>query len=199
MSQDGVNKARRRFLIGSTSVVGAVGAGFAAVPFIKSWKPSARAMAVGAPVGANINTIKPGQLVKYQWRGQTIGVLRRTQAMLDDLAGLDSRLKDPESENLGQQPEYAQNSFRSQNPEILVLNMHCTKLGCVPQVLPQPGSYTWETDCSSGFYCPCHKSKFDLAGRVFKGVPAPTNLLVPPHSFLLNDTLLIGVDPEGAA
>jgi ubiquinol-cytochrome c reductase iron-sulfur subunit len=199
MSQDGVNKARRRFLIGSTSVVGAVGAGFVAVPFIQSWQPSARAQAVGAPVEANINTIKPGQLVKFQWRGQTIGVMRRTQAMLDRLAELDSRLKDPDSENSGQQPDYAKNAHRSQDPEILVLNMHCTHLGCVPQVLPQPGSYSWEADWPGGFYCPCHKSKFDLAGRVFKSVPAPSNLLVPPHSFLLNDTLLIGVDPEGAA
>ena len=197
MSQEGVNKARRRFLVTSTSVVGAVGAGFAAVPFIKSWQPSARAQAVGAPVGANINSIEPGQLVKYQWRGQTIGVLRRTPAMLETLAGLDSRLKDPDSENAGQQPQYAANAHRSQNPELLVLNMHCTHLGCVPQVLPQPGSYSWEPDWPGGFYCPCHKSKFDLAGRVFKGVPAPTNLLVPPHSFLLDDTLLIGVDPEG--
>ncbi len=199
MSQDGVNKARRRFLIGSTSVVGAVGVGFVAVPFIQSWQPSARAQAVGAPVEANINTIKPGQLVKFQWRGQTIGVMRRTQAMLDRLAELDSRLKDPDSENSGQQPDYAKNAHRSQDPEILVLNMHCTHLGCVPQVLPQPGAYSWERDWPGGFYCPCHKSKFDLAGRVFKSVPAPSNLLVPPHSFLLNDTLLIGVDPEGAA
>ena len=112
MSQDGVNKARRRFLVGSTSVVGTVGAGFAAVPFIKSWKPSARAQAVGAPVGANINSIKPGQLVKYQWRGQTIGVLRRTQTMLDQLPTLDSRLKDPDSDNSGQQPGYAKNAYR---------------------------------------------------------------------------------------
>ena len=198
MSQDGVNKARRRFLVGSTSVVGAVGAGFATVPFIKSWQPSARAQAVGGPVGANINSIKPGQLVKYQWRGQTIGVLRRTQEMLDSLDDLGSRLKDPDSENIGQQPDYAKNEYRSQNPEILVLNMHCTHLACVPQVLPQRGSYSWEPDWPGGFYCPCHKSKFDLAGRVFKGVPAPTNLLVPPHSFLLDDTLLIGIDPEGA-
>ena len=199
MSQDGVNKARRRFLIGSTSVVGAVGAGFAAVPFIKSWKPSARAMAVGAPVGANINTIKPGQLVKYQWRGQTIGVLRRTKAMLDDLADLDSRLKDPESENSGQQPEYAQNSFRSQNPEILVLNMHCTHLGCVPQLVPQVGPQTFQENWKGGFFCPCHKSKFDMAGRVYKGVPAPTNLKIPPYSFIDKRTLFIGVSQEGVA
>jgi len=199
MSPDDVNKARRRFLVASTSVIGAVGVGFAAVPFIKSWQPSARARAVGAPVEANIRSIKPGQLVKYQWRGQTIGILRRTQAMLDKLAELDSRLRDPDSENSRQQPEYARNGYRSQNPEILVLNMHCTHLGCVPQVLLRPGSYSWEPDWPGGFYCPCHKSKFDLAGRVFKGVPAPSNLLVPPHSFLLNDTLLIGVDPEGTA
>jgi ubiquinol-cytochrome c reductase iron-sulfur subunit len=199
MSTDETGNTRRRFLVTTTSVVGAIGAGFAAVPFIKSWKPSARAMAVGAPVEVDLGNIQPGQLVKYQWRGQTIGIMRRTDDMLAGLADLDERLRDPDSDDLEQQPEYARNEHRSQKPEYLVLNMHCTHLGCVPQVLPQPGSYGWEPEWPGGFYCPCHKSKFDLAGRVFKGVPAPKNLLVPPHSFLLGDTLVIGVGPEGTS
>lgn len=197
MSSDGVNKERRRFLIATTSVVGAVGAGLAAVPFIKSWNPSARAQAVGAPVEVNLAKLEVGQLLKVQWRGQTIGVLKRDEEMLGNLGSLDSVLRDPGSES-SDQPDFAANEQRALNPEFLVVNMHCTHLGCVPQMIPQVGPQPFDSDWKGGFYCPCHKSKFDMSGRVFSGVPAPTNLKIPPYSFLDDQTVIIGVNPAGA-
>jgi ubiquinol-cytochrome c reductase iron-sulfur subunit len=197
MSSDGVNKERRRFLVATTSVVGAVGTGVAAVPFIKSWNPSAKAQAVGAPVEVNIGKLEHGQLLKVQWRGQTIGILRRTPEMLDDLSSVVENLRDPDSVE-SDQPGYAANENRAIRPEFLVVNMHCTHLGCVPQMMPQVGAQPFDDDWKGGFYCPCHKSKFDSAGRVYKAVPAPTNLKIPPDSFLDDQTLLIGVNPEGA-
>jgi ubiquinol-cytochrome c reductase iron-sulfur subunit len=196
MPTDGVNNGRRRFLIATTSVVGATGVGFAAVPFIKSWLPSAKAQAVGAPVTVNISALEPGQILKVQWRGQTIGILRRTDQTLGLLPELDDRLRDPGSVE-SEQPSFAQNEDRALNPEYLVVNMHCTHLGCVPQVLPQVGPEPFDDDWKGGFFCPCHKSKFDMSGRVYKSVPAPTNLRIPPYSFLDDQTLLIGVNPEG--
>lgn len=198
MSPDGVNKERRRFLIATTSVVGAVGAGLAAVPFIKSWNPSAKAQAIGVPVEVNIGKLEHGQLLKVQWRGQTIGILRRTPQMLEDLNELIPDLRDPDSAE-SDQPGYARNASRALRPEFLVVNMHCTHLGCVPQMIPQVGPQPFEQNWKGGFYCPCHKSKFDVAGRVYKSVPAPTNLRIPPYSFLDDRTLIIGVNPEGAA
>ncbi|NCF61220.1 MAG: ubiquinol-cytochrome c reductase iron-sulfur subunit [Gammaproteobacteria bacterium] len=198
MPTDGVNKKRRRFLVATTSVVGAVGAGFVAVPFIKSWKPSARAQAVGAPVQVTLDGLEPGQILKVQWRGQTIGILRRTRETLDLLPEIDADLRDPESQE-SEQPSFALNEARALKEEYLVVNMHCTHLGCVPQVLPQVGAQPFEENWKGGFFCPCHKSKFDLAGRVYKGVPAPTNLTIPPYSFIDDTTLVIGVNPEGAA
>lgn len=197
MSSDDVNKGRRRFLVATTSVVGGVGVGLAAIPFIKSWMPSAKAQAVGAPVEVNIGKLKEGQLLKVQWRGQTIGVLRRTQEMVSNLANNDEVLADPQSA-AAEQPEYVQGEPRALNPEFLVVNMHCTHLGCVPQMVPQVGPQPFDADWNGGFYCPCHKSKFDLSGRVYKGVPAPTNLRIPPYSFLDERTLMIGVSPQGA-
>jgi ubiquinol-cytochrome c reductase iron-sulfur subunit len=197
MSSDGVNKERRRFLIATTSVVGAVGTGLAAVPFIKSWNPSAKARAVGGPVEVNIGKMEHGQLLKVQWRGQTIGILRRTPEMLDDLSSLTPDLRDPDSED-SEQPEYAGNAHRALRPEFLVVNMHCTHLGCVPQMIPQVGPQPFDSNWKGGFYCPCHKSKFDAAGRVYKAVPAPTNLTIPPYSFLDDQTVILGVNPEGA-
>ena len=197
MSSDDVNKGRRRFLVATTAAVGAAGVGFAAVPFIASWKPSARAQAVGAPVEVNISKLEPGQLLKVQWRGQTIGVLRRTQDMLDRLASVVDSLADPDSAE-SEQPGYTLNDARALNPEFLVVNMHCTHLGCVPQLIPQVGAQPWEAEWKGGFFCPCHKSKFDMSGRVYSGVPAPTNLKIPPYSYLDDQTLLIGVNPEGA-
>ncbi|KAA9132489.1 ubiquinol-cytochrome c reductase iron-sulfur subunit [Marinihelvus fidelis] len=198
MSADGVNKERRRFLVATTSAVGAVGAGLAAVPFISSWKPSAKAQAVGAPVQVNIAKLGEGQLLKVQWRGQTIGVLRRSKANLDDLPQVDAKLRDPMSED-SIQPEYITGEPRALRPEFLVVNMHCTHLGCVPTLVPQVGPQPFEADWKGGFYCPCHKSKFDMAGRVYQGVPAPTNLTIPPYSFADDNTIIIGVNPEGAA
>ena len=198
MSSDGVNKERRRFLIAATSVVGVVGSGLATVPIIKSWNPSAKAQAIGVPVEVNVGRLDYSQLLKVQWRGQTIGILRRTPQMLEDLNELAASLRDPDSE-VSDQPGYAGNVSRSLRPEYLVVNMHCTHLGCVPQMIPQVGPQPFEQNWKGGFYCPCHKSKFDVAGRVYKSVPAPTNLRVPPYSFLDDQTLIIGVNPEGAA
>ncbi len=197
MSSDDVNKGRRRFLVASTSVVGGVGIGFAAVPFIKSWMPSARAKAGGAPVEINISKLKVGQLLKTQWRGQTVGVLRRSVEMISNLTNVNERLIDPESLE-ADQPLYVHGQERALNPEFLVVNMHCTHLGCVPQMIPEVGPQAFDADWNGGFYCPCHKSRFDLSGRVFRGVPAPTNLRIPPYSFLDDRTLVIGVSPQGA-
>ena len=197
MSSDGVNKKRRRFLVATTSVVGAIGAGFAAVPFIKSWNPSAKARAVGVPVEVNVGKMEHGQLLKVQWRGQTIGILRRSPEMLEDLNELAESLRDPDSQE-SDQPAYAGNVYRAIRPEFLVVNMHCTHLGCVPQMVPQVGPQPFEENWKGGFFCPCHKSKFDSAGRVYKAVPAPTNLRIPPYSFLDDQTLILGVNPEGA-
>jgi len=196
MSSDGVNKERRRFLLAATSVVGGVGAGIATIPFIQSWNPSAKARAVGVPVEVNIGKMEHGQLLKVQWRGQTIGILRRTPKMLEDLSTLVADLRDPDSVE-SDQPDYAGNAFRAIRPEYLVVNMHCTHLGCVPQMIPEVGPQPFEENWKGGFYCPCHKSKFDSAGRVYKSVPAPTNLRIPPYSFLDDRTLILGVNPEG--
>jgi len=198
MSSDDVDKGRRRFLVATTSVVGGIGVGIAAVPFIKSWMPSERAQAIGVPVEINLGKLKEGQLLKVQWRGQTIGVLRRTADMISGLSNVDASLADPESQD-AEQPEYIQGEQRALNPEFLVVNMHCTHLGCVPQMIPQVGPQPFDADWNGGFYCPCHKSKFDLSGRVYSGVPAPTNLRIPPYSFLDDSTLIIGVSPRGAA
>jgi len=198
MPTDGVNNGRRRFLIATTSVVGATGVGIAAIPFLESWKPSAKAQAIGAPVQVNIDGLEPGQLMKVQWRGQTIGILRRSPQTLELLPSLGDRLRDPASQE-SDQPAFAQNEGRALKEEYLVVNMHCTHLGCVPQVVPTVGAEPFDDDWKGGFFCPCHKSKFDMAGRVYKGVPAPTNLRIPPYSFIDDTTLLIGVSSEGAA
>lgn len=198
MPTDGVNKNRRRFLVAATSAVGAVGAGFTAVPFIKTWVPSARAKAVGAPVQVPLDGLEYGQILKVQWRGQTIGVLKRSEETLGLLPEVDESLRDPASDS-SEQPEYAHNEARALRDEYLVVNMHCTHLGCIPQLVPEVGPQPFDDNWKGGFYCPCHKSKFDLAGRVYKGVPAPTNLRIPPYSFIDDSTLIIGVNPEGAA
>lgn len=192
------NPARRRLLTWTTGVVGAVGAGFALWPFAASWKPSARARLIGAPVEVFVGDMEPGQIQRVQWRGQTIGIMRRTQRMLDDLARLEEKLADPESAT-EQQPEYARNLHRSIRPEYLVANIHCTHLGCIPQVLPEVEAQPFDAEWRGGFFCPCHRSRFDLAGRVYRGVPAQLNLLIPPYHFVDDGTILIGVDPEGAA
>lgn len=198
-SNQPVNTGRRRFLTATTAVVGAVGAGFVAVPFIKSWNPSARAKLAGAPVIADISALGEGQRLVFEWRGQPIWVVRRSSAVLKALPTLNEQLRDPNSENPEQQPQYAANATRSLKPEISVLVGLCTHLGCAPEmkaeIRPEPFDPNWK----GGYFCPCHKSKFDMAGRVFEGVPAPTNLVVPPHHYENDTTLVIGVDPQGAA
>lgn len=195
MSNAPVDKGRRRFLTVATSVVGGAGAVAAAVPFIASWNPSARARIAGAPVEMRIDKIEPGQLVRSEWRGSPVWVIRRTPEMLKSLSLTDDRVRDPDSDQ-PQQPDYAKNQHRSIDPEWFVAVGICTHLGCSPQYLPR--NFTSMDGIDSGFFCPCHGSRFDIAGRVFQGVPAPTNLVVPPHYFVDDSTILIGED-EGAA
>ena len=192
---DRLDRNRRHFLTVATAVTGLVGVGAAAIPFLASLKPSARAQALGAPVEVAIGAMQPGELVRVLWRGKLIFVLRRSEEMLSRLPeGLDN-LADPDSEVAEQQPDYAANEFRSVKPEFLVVEGSCTHLGCAPledfEVRPAE-------DWAGGFFCPCHGSKFDLAGRVYKRVPAPTNLRIPPHRFVRDDLILIGQD-TGAA
>ena len=198
MANDGVDKGRRRFLTATTAVVGGVGVVVAAVPFIKSWQPSARAKTAGAPVEADISKLEVGQMIMVEWRGQPIWIVRRTQAQLEALPSQNPRLKDPDSSNEDQQPKFAQNEYRSRKPELLVLVGLCTHLGCAPklhaELKPEPFDPEWQ----GGFYCPCHKSRFDMAGRVYDGVPAPSNLIIPPYYFVDDNHVMIGL-AEGAA
>ena len=197
-----VNQGRRRFLTATTAVVGAVGAGFAAVPFIKSWNPSARAKLAGAPVTADITGLQEGQRLIFEWRGQPIWIVKRSKAVLDALPTLDGQLRDPKSENADQQPGYIQKAspeLRSFKPEISVLVGLCTHLGCSPEIKAEIRPEPFDPEWKGGYFCPCHKSRFDLAGRVYQGVPAPTNLVVPPHYFADDNTIVIGVDPQGSA
>ena len=195
MTEDDLDSNRRHFLAIATTVTGAVGAGFVAVPFLSSLKPSARAQAQGAPVEVSIGSIQPGEMVRVLWRGRLVFILRRSDEMLSRLGENMENLEDPKSEVPEQQPDYAANDTRSVRPEYLIVEGSCTHLGCAPiedfDVRPAEG---W----GGGFFCPCHGSKFDLAGRVYKGVPAPTNLRVPPHRFVRDDLILIGQD-TGAA
>jgi len=199
MANDGVDKGRRRFLIAATSVVGGAGAVAVAVPFVSSMMPSARAKAAGAPVEIDISAVEPGQRVTAEWRGKPIWVVRRTEEMLKNLPTLDGNLRDPNSEVASQQPSYAQNPDRSIKPEYAVLIGICTHLGCSPTFRPELAPADLGADWKGGFFCPCHGSRFDLAGRVFQSVPAPTNLVVPPHRYIGESTILIGEDQEGAA
>jgi ubiquinol-cytochrome c reductase iron-sulfur subunit len=197
MSAEGVDLKKRRFLTATTAVVGAVGAGFAAVPFLASWAPSERAKALGAPEEADISKLEPGGLLRVQWRGKVCWVVHRTEQNIADLPKLVEKLADPDSEQ-PQQPEYCKNPTRSIKPTYAVLVGICTHLGCSPTYRPEVGPADLGADWLGGFFCPCHGSFFDLAGRVYSGVPAPTNLEVPPHQYLSDDVILIGVD-GGAA
>ncbi|MGE0114796.1 MAG: ubiquinol-cytochrome c reductase iron-sulfur subunit [Steroidobacteraceae bacterium] len=192
-----IDGGRRHFLLVATSAVGAVGAVATAVPFLASWRPSARAKAMGGPVEVDISKLQIGELMKVEWRGQAIYIVRRTEEMLARLASNDSMLRDPASLQ-SEQPAFAKNEARALKPEYLVLVGVCTHLGCAPLNKFEPGDATVAADWPGGFYCPCHGSKFDMAGRVFKDVPAPLNLAVPPYSFGANGTLVVGVD-TGAA
>ena len=199
MSTDNVDTGRRRFLVTSTSVVAAVGAGFVAVPFVSSWMPSERAKNAGAPVEVDISKVAEGQMLTVEWQSKPVWIVKRSKKTLEDLRKNDDTLRDPASENVDQQPAYAQNENRSIKPEILVLVGICTHLGCSPTFRPDIGAADLGGESwLGGFFCPCHSSKFDLAGRVYQGVPAPTNLVVPPHKYLSDNVILIG-DDEGAA
>ena len=195
MTEDDVDHKRRHFLTVATVVTGVVGIGFASIPFLSSLKPSARAQGLGAPVEVPIGSLQPGELIRVLWRGRLVFVLRRTEEMLASLSDNTGDLKDPNSEEKDQQPIYATNEYRSVKPEFLVVEGSCTHLGCAPledfEVRP---AENW----NGGFFCPCPGSKFDLAGRVYNGVPAPTNLRIPPHRFVRDDLILIGQD-TGAA
>ena len=191
MSNTPVNNGRRRFLTAATAVVGGVGVAGVAVPFIGSWNPSARAKAAGAPVQVNVGKIETGQLIRAEWRGKPVYVIRRSEETVSALANHDDQLRDPQSAE-AQQPEYATNSHRSIRPEFMIALGVCTHLGCAPTY--HKGDFSEKVDgVTDGFFCPCHGSKFDMAGRVFQGVPAPLNLVVPEHSFLNENTLLVGV------
>ena len=199
MSNEGVNQGRRRFLTGATCVVGAAGVAGAAVPFVGSWFPSAKAKAAGAPVKIDIGKLEPGERMVEEWRGQPVFVIRRSQAALDSLATLEDKVRDPQSEK-SDQPSYVDPVTRSIKAEYLVMVGLCTHLGCAPMYRPEVGAADLGGDeWQGGFFCPCHGSKFDLAGRVYKDVPAPTNLPVPPYYFESDSVIVVGIDPEEAA
>lgn len=199
MANDVVDHGRRRFLTATTAVVGGAGALCAAIPFIKSWEPSARAKNAGAPVLADISKVEAGQRLAVAWRGQPVWLINRTPELLATLSQVESRLKDPKSENADQQPAYARNPMRSIKPEWLVVVGICTHLGCSPAFVPDIKPEPFDPEWKGGFFCPCHKSRYDIAGRVFQSVPAPANLVVPPYKFVDDKHILIGVNPEGAA
>ena len=200
MTDDSTNTGRRRFLVGSTSALGAAGVVGAAVPFVASWNPSARARAAGAPVRVDVSRLQEGQILGPipAWRGRPIFIVRRTDEALQALSTMADRLTDPNSDQ-PEQPEYAQNEYRSRRPEVLVLVGLCPHLFCSPtphvEIRPEP----FDADWNGGFFCPCHGSRFDLAGRVYSGSPASRNMEVPPYSFESDDVLVIGIDEENAA
>jgi ubiquinol-cytochrome c reductase iron-sulfur subunit len=194
-----LDSGRRHFLVVATTVTGLAGAALTAVPFLASWRPSARAQALGAPVEQDISKLQPGERISVEWRGKAIYIVNRTPAMLETLKTVEDRLRDPGSEQ-SEQPSYAKNPTRSLKPEYLVVIGVCTHLGCAPLSRFEPGNDpTLGADWPGGFFCPCHGSKFDLAGRVFKDVPAPVNLSVPPYQFVTETRLLIGTDAGAAA
>lgn len=197
MTTTSVDWRRRRFLLSATTTVGGIATVAAAVPFVASMLPSEKAKAAGAPVEADIGNIERGTLTTVAWRGNPVWVLHRTDNMIATLGKQDDQLRDPRSEQ-PQQPDYGKNATRSIRPEYFVAIAICTHLGCVPIYAAQAGVVGLGADWPGGFYCPCHGSKFDLAGRVFKNVPAPLNLVIPPHKYLSDSRLLIGADHEGA-
>lgn len=192
-----VDHGRRQLLTAATALTGAVGVAFAAVPFLASWKPSARAKALGAPVEIDISKLEPGAMLNIEWRGKPVYVVRRTPGMSEGLAELDGLLADPAS-RASSQPEYAQNPARAIRQEFLVVLGVCTHLGCAPLGRFTRGDAELGADWPGGFYCPCHGSRFDLAGRVYKNMPAPTNLAIPPYAFLDDNHILVGQDQSRA-
>jgi ubiquinol-cytochrome c reductase iron-sulfur subunit len=197
MAEGIVDHGKRRFLVGATGVVGGVGVVAAATPFVMSFFPSERAKAAGAPVEVDIGKLEPGQKIDVEWRGKVVWIVNRTPAMLDSLAKLDAKLADPNS-NVLQQPAYCKNEHRSIKDAIWVAIGICTHLGCSPTFRPEVAPADLGPDWLGGFFCPCHQSKFDLAGRVYKGVPAPTNLIIPPYKYLTDTRIIIGDDGKSA-
>jgi ubiquinol-cytochrome c reductase iron-sulfur subunit len=196
-NHEAVDLDKRNFLI-ATSAVGAVGVAAVAVPFVTSMTPSERAKAAGAPVEVDISKIKPGEMMTAEWRGKPVWIIKRTEEMTADLAKHNDQLTDPACDVVSQQPSYCKNAGRAIKSDVAVIVGICTHLGCSPSAKLQSGGDMGE-GWTGGFFCPCHGSKFDLAGRVFKGSPAPTNLVIPPHKYLTENTLLIGVDTEDKA
>ncbi|MDX1636011.1 MAG: ubiquinol-cytochrome c reductase iron-sulfur subunit [Marinobacter sp.] len=195
MNNGDVSQSRRRFLIGATSVVGGVGVVGAAVPFVASWNPSAKAKAAGAPVSVNISKIEPGQQITVEWRGKPVWVVRRTETMLENIEKLNDRLKDPMSEE-ADQPPYIEGIYRALRDEYLVTVGICTHLGCSPTYRPEVAPADLGENWLGGFYCACHGSRYDLSGRVYANQPAPSNLVIPPYRYEGEDTLTVGLDPE---
>lgn len=193
-----VDTNRRRFLIAATGAAGGVAATAVALPFIGSMLPSERAKAAGAPIEVDVSKIEPGAMITEEWRGKPVWIVNRTQEMLDALAKNNDNLSDPMLQVTSQQPDYCNNPDRSIKSNMLVLVGICTHLGCSPSPKLQPGN-DMGADWMGGFFCPCHGSKFDLAGRVFKGSPAPVNLVVPPHKYITDGLLVVGVDAQGEA
>ena len=190
-----VDNGKRRFLLGATGVIGGIGAVTAAVPFVLSLFPSERAKAAGAPVEVDIGKIEPGQKIDIEWRGKVVWLINRTQPMVDSLPKLDAKLADPNS-NVLQQPPYCKNGHRSIKDAMFVAVGICTHLGCSPTYRPEIAPADLGADWLGGFFCPCHQSKFDLAGRVYKGVPAPTNLVIPQHKYVSDTKIVIGEDTK---
>ncbi|MFM8391169.1 MAG: ubiquinol-cytochrome c reductase iron-sulfur subunit [Methylophilaceae bacterium] len=198
MANQEVDRSKRRFLVAATSVAGGVAAAAVAVPFISSMLPSERAKAAGAPVEVDISKIEPGSILTVEWRGKPVWILNRSQSMLETLKSHNDNLSDPSLAVTSQQPDYCKNETRSIKPNVMVMVGICTHLGCSPSPKLQSGA-DMGADWPGGFFCPCHGSKFDLAGRVFKGSPAPTNLIVPPHEYVGDNMLVIGKDAKGVA
>jgi ubiquinol-cytochrome c reductase iron-sulfur subunit len=197
MSNDDVNSGRRRFLTVATAVVGAAGVVGVAVPFVKSWSPSAKAKAAGAPVKVDISKIGLGEMIVAEWRGKPVYIVHRSEEELANLAKGEERLSDPESLR-SVQPEYAMGEARAIKPQFAVLVGLCTHLGCAPKFRPELAAADLGAEWLGGFFCPCHGSRFDLSGRVYKGVPAPTNLDVPPYRYESDSVIVIGEDQEVA-
>ena len=190
-----IDQGRRRFLTTAATVVGGVGAVAAAVPFVSNMNPSAKTKAIGAPVEVDISKLEPGDRMIEKWQGKPVWILRRTGEMLKDISSLNDKVSDPASDDSAQ-PDYAKNEFRAREDEFLVVIGICTHLGCSPSFVMKGEGDSIATDWKGGFFCPCHGSRFDLAGRVFKGVPAPRNLVIPPYKFISPTRLLIGDDSE---
>jgi ubiquinol-cytochrome c reductase iron-sulfur subunit len=195
MSDGGINQGRRRLLVAATSAIGAVGMVGAAIPFIKSWSPGARAKAAGAPVRVNISKLEPGRQIVVEWRGQPVFVLRRSSEALESLSRLEGQLADPDSTE-SVQPNYVNSRLRSIKPDILVVVGICTHLGCAPVFRPEVAPIDLGADWLGGYFCPCHGSRYDLAGRVYKAQPAPLNLVVPPYAYESEHIIVVGMSQK---